>query len=274
VSERIGDRELSRAAAVDTLGEGRFSVDLSTYWTVMGRPNGGYLQCLLANAAVTRARELGSGHTTATAITTNYVGAPKVGPGEVTVDVRRLGRGVTFAHVRLVEGGELTTESLVTLGRIANDGAPRYGGLRPVPLPPREHCLEAMRSDEVNIGRCVELRLDPSCAGWWRGEVADVAEVRGWIRLVDGAWDTWTILFATDALPPATFPIGSTGWVPTLQLSSYVRAIPRGEWLRARQYCVVVDGNLVDERCELFDDTDRLVASSSQLAMVRFAPEH
>jgi acyl-CoA thioesterase len=75
---------------------------------------------------------------------------------------------------------------------------------------------------------------------------------------------------ASDAMPPATFPLGSSGWVPTLQLTTYVRRVPRSEWLRARQWCVVVADGLVDERCELFDDRDELVASSSQLAMVRF----
>ena len=76
-------------------------------------------------------------------------------------------------------------------------------------------------------------------------------------------------LFASDALPPATLPLGSSGWVPTLQLTSYVRRLPASEWLRARQKAIVIADGLVDERCELFDDDGTLVASSSQLAMVR-----
>jgi acyl dehydratase len=43
-----------------------------------------------------------------------------------------------------------------------------------------------------------------------------------------------------------------------------------GEWLRARQWCVVITDGVVEERCELFDARDQLVATSSQLAMVRF----
>jgi acyl-CoA thioesterase len=58
--------------------------------------------------------------------------------------------------------------------------------------------------------------------------------------------------------------------VPTLQLTSYVHQIPVGEWLRARQWCVVITDGVVEERCELFDARDQLVATSSQLAMVRF----
>ena len=119
----------------------------------------------------------------------------------------------------------------------------------------------------------VDFRLDPTCAMWLDGERSDLAEVKGWLRLNDGVgtWDAWTLLFASDGLPPATFPLGSSGWVPTLQLPSYVHQIPNGEWLRARQWCVVITDGLVEERCELFDDRDQLVATSSQLAMVRFS---
>jgi acyl-CoA thioesterase len=82
------------------------------------------------------------------------------------------------------------------------------------------------------------------------------------------------LLFASDAMPPATFPLGSSGWVPTLQLTTYVRRIPASEWLRARQWCVVIADGIVDERCELFDARGELVASSTQLAMVRLPNAH
>jgi acyl-CoA thioesterase len=64
-------------------------------------------------------------------------------------------------------------------------------------------------------------------------------------------------------------PLGSSGWVPTAQLTSYVRRVPKSEWLRGRQLAVVIADGLVDERCELFDETGQMVASSTQLAMVR-----
>jgi acyl-CoA thioesterase len=150
---------------------------------------------------------------------------------------------------------------------------PRYVDPTPFDLAPIEECLEPMRSADINIGHCMELRMDPACAGWWQGAIAERGEIRGWLRLDDGSpgWDPWSLLFASDALPPATFPLGSSGWVPTLQLTSYVRSAPVGEWLRARQWCVVIDGDLVDERCELYDERGRLVANSYQLAMVRFS---
>ena len=50
----------------------------------------------------------------------------------------------------------------------------------------------------------------------------------GLLRFVDGRDpDPLALLYAVDALPPATFDLsGTTGWVPTLSLTAYVRAPP------------------------------------------------
>ena len=276
VSDATLTRSLREAAGVEPLGNSRYAVTLSQYFSVVGRPNGGYLQCVMANAALAGAVEAGAPHLHATAVTSNYVGAPKIGPAEIEVKIRRVGRGASFAHVSLYEGGVFTTESLVVLGTLHADATPRYIDAPLFEVAPLEECVRSIMNDEINIMKSAELRLDPSCVGWWNGEISDRGEVRGWIRLSDGEgeWDAWSVLFATDALPPATFPLGSSGWVPTLQLTSYVRAVPTSEWLRVRQWCVVVEDNLVDERCELFDARGQLVASSSQLAMVRFPHAH
>jgi hypothetical protein len=48
------------AAAVEPLGPDRFLDLLSPYYTVVGHPNGGYLQCLMANAALAAASDEGA----------------------------------------------------------------------------------------------------------------------------------------------------------------------------------------------------------------------
>jgi acyl-CoA thioesterase len=40
--------------------------------------------------------------------------------------------------------------------------------------------------------------------------------------------------------------------------------------LKVRQWCVVIEDGIADERCELFDERGQLVASASQLCLVRF----
>ena len=269
-------RALRDAAAVEPLSPGRFSVELSEHYAIDGHPNGGYLQTVMASGALAGAAEAGSHHVHATAVTTNYMGGPAVGPAELRAEVRRVGRGVSFVHVTLLQDDVVTTESLVTLGTLRDDSVPHYQDAPVPPVAEREQCLGSNVDDEINIRNVIDVRLDPQYAMWTSGEFDGRGEVRGWLRLNDGdsSWDPWSVLLATDAMPPATFPLGSSGWVPTLQLTSYVRRVPTGEWLRARQWCVVVADGLADERCELFDDRDELVASSSQIAMVRFPGGH
>lgn len=262
---------LADAAAVNPVGEGRYDVDLARQFTVFDYPNGGYLQCVMANAALAAASEAGAAHVHATAVTTNFVATPVVGPASVTTEVRRVGRSASFVHVTLSQDNEVTTEALVTVGNLSDSSRTRYQGSQPPPIAPLLDCIELPVHEAMSIHHSVELRCDPAGLQWWNGDVG-AGEIQMWMKLTDGGgpWNPWSVLFACDAMPPATLPLGSTGWVPTLQLTSYVRRIPASEWLRARQWCVVVADGLVDERCELFDDTGELVAVSSQLALVRF----
>jgi acyl-CoA thioesterase len=263
-------RVLRTAASVEPVSPGVYSAQLSPFFTIMGHPHGGYLQCVIASAALAGASDEGSTHLHVTAVTTNFVNAPEVGAAELRVDVRRIGRGVSFVHVSLSQKGELATESLVTLGTLRDGSTVRYQYMRPFDMPALEKCRPSNVSDEVNISSVLEVRLDPAVTGFWDGQLSSTAEVRGWLRLEgEDTWDAQSLLFAGDALPPATLPLGSSGWVPTVQLTSYVRRVPKSEWLRGRQLAVVIADGLVDERCELFDETGQMVASSSQLAMVR-----
>ena len=266
------ERSLRVAAGVEPIGPDHYSVLLSPYYSVVGRPNGGYLQCVMASTALAAASEAGAHHLHATAVTTNFMSAPESGLAELRTDVRRLGRGVSFVHVTLSQNEQVNSEALVTLGVISQDSVARYMDATPPILPPLDECRQSTGSDEINIMRVVDQRLDPSSADWWNGEISERGEIRGWLRLNDGdaSWDALSLHFACDAMPPAVFPLGSSGWVPTLQLTSYVRRIPAGEWLRGRQWCTVVADGTFDERCELFDERGELVAMASQLAMVRF----
>ena len=81
------------------------------------------------------------------------------------------------------------------------------------------------------------------------------------------------MLFLADAIPPATLMIGSTGWVPTLQMSAYVRARPAPGWLGIRMTAGLVADGMVDETCVLWDSRGHMVGQSTQLARLRFPDE-
>jgi acyl-coenzyme A thioesterase PaaI-like protein len=263
---------LADAASVEPAGEDRFTADLASQFTFFGYPNGGYLQCVVANAALAAASDAGAAHLHATAVSSNFISSGPVGPAQLDTQVRRVGRGASFVHVSLRQGEALTMESLVTVGTLSESSQLRYQSSSPPALAPWSDCVDLPVPEGMPIYGSVHLRADPDSPQWWNGERGP-GEISLWMRLKDagGPWDPGSLFLALDALPPATLLLGSNGWVPTLQLTSYVRRIPSSEWLRARQWCVVVADGLVDERCELFDDNGEMVACSSQLAMVRFA---
>jgi Thioesterase-like superfamily len=264
------------ATAVSALGEGAYRAELDESYSILGKPNGGYLLAVAARAATTELAAIGTTHPHCVAASASFVRAPKCGPADVAVTVHRSGTKVSQVHAAIIQDGRVTVDTILACSRLDAGTKPRYEEPCTVTVADLEHCPRVAPGgppgEGVTIMDRVELHLDPATTGFSRGEVVDEAEVRGWLRLADGRpLDPLALLFASDALPPATFPIGSSGWVPTIQLSVYVRGLPAPGWLLARQRAKLVAGGLVDEVCELWDSTGRVVVQATQLAMVRFA---
>ena len=69
--------------------------------------------------------------------------------------------------------------------------------------------------------------------------------------------------------PGGTLELATLGWVPTLELTVYVRGVPTPGPLMVRQRARLVQAELVDEVCHVWDTRGRLVAQATQLAGVR-----
>jgi hypothetical protein len=95
-------------------------------------------------------------------------------------------------------------------------------------------------------------------------------ELRGWARISPEPPDPYAVLVALDCLPPATFDLGLTGsWVPTLELTAYLRSLPADGPLRVRQRARLIADGRVDEECDVWDADGVLVGSAHQLAALR-----
>jgi hypothetical protein len=116
----------------------------------------------------------------------------------------------------------------------------------------------------------IEVRLEPETSGFTTGVPSGRGELRGWLSLPNGeSFDPTSLLFAVDAFPPATFDIEFAGWVPTLELTVYVRALPMPGPVRVLQRAQLIDAQRVDESCFIWDHRGRLVAHATQLAGIR-----
>jgi acyl-coenzyme A thioesterase PaaI-like protein len=268
--------EFDVATAVEPTGDGAFAMEVDAGFTVGPKPNGGYLLAAAARAAGLALADAGSDHRDPLAASAHYLRAPDPGPAEIRTEVLRLGRGASHVRTTLSAGGKACVDATFTIGTLPDPApAPFWSGIDPVEVPPREDCvrLEARREGmpfTVSIMDRSDVRLDPAVLGFATGNPSGRADLRGWISFADDRpADPLGLLFFLDALPPATFELAPTGWVPTLSLTAYVRARPAPGPLRIRQRARVVQDGRFDEVCEIWDATGCLVGEATQLAAIR-----
>jgi hypothetical protein len=245
---------------------GRISAD----WTIGGKPNGGYLLEMLG-----RATSAVSPHPHPIAASAHYLHSPDPAPVDIDVELLRAGRSASQARARMSQDGRACVEALFTLAALPEMSAASWqAGLPAMPQTPFAECIRARTPTPTGIPipmlDQVDLRVDPATAGFMRGRPSGRGELRGWLALLDGQdFDPCSLLFAVDAFPPATFDVELTGWVPTLELTAYVRGLPAPGPVRVLHVARLVQDQRVDEACFVWDAEGRLVAQSTQLAGVR-----
>jgi hypothetical protein len=244
-----------------------YDVELDASWSIGTKPHGGYLLSTMAGLALDEA------HPHPMAISAHYVTSPDAGPATVEVERLRTGRSVASSRIRLAQES-ICVEALLSAGSYSPDADVVWSRGEPPVLAPLEECPRAPAEGPtgLRVGQLdhTELRIDPATAGWAVGAPAGRAEVRAWLRRDDGNDPSLLdLLVFADALPPVTFDLGLMGWVPTLELTVLIRALPAPGWIRAVQKARLLQDGWLDEECELWDSNDRLVAQARQLAGYR-----
>jgi hypothetical protein len=268
----------TQIAAVDGTS---FRTTVHALWTVGDKPNGGYLLALLARAARQVGTERGQHDWDVVSSSITYLRPPDLGPAEIRATLLRQGRSAAQVRTVLVQDGHEVVDAVSVVAALPDGSAPRYNDVAPLRCAQPENCVRLPPTMpggvRVGIMDVLDLRLDPSCVPGTTPQPVDgvpLAELRGHTRFADGREpDPLALLFFIDAIPPATFMIGSSGWVPTLQMSAYVRARPAPGWLGIRLTAHLVTGGMVDETCTMWDSTGAVVAQATQLARLRFPDE-
>jgi len=256
-----------KATAIQPAADGTFAVELDPEWTIGGRPHGGYLLAVLGRAALAATPD----HPHPLSASAVYASSPNVGPATVSVEVIRRGRLASQVRARLAQDGKVLIEATFVIGAL-DPAAEVLFTDAPVPaVAPIEECTR-MSTDPLGNGFRIAMldtvaqRIDPASFANGTGDL------RGWLGFDDGTpFDVSSLLYVADSFPPPTLALGSVGWVPTLSLSVYLRAIPAPGPLRMRQRARVLTGGFVDIMCEAWDSRDRIVLQATQLAAVRMA---
>ncbi|MBJ7358500.1 MAG: thioesterase family protein [Nocardioides sp.] len=248
-----------------------FSADLHPGWGVGGRPNGGYLLAVLGRAVAATGR-----HPDVVAVSAHFLRPPATGPADVELEVLHEGRSVSTVRASLRQEGRTCVEALVTTGDLDRTAPVWRGEIEPPAVAAMEDCTRLVAvtdAFEVPLMDQLDLRLDPGSMGWTVGAPTGRGELLGRIALLDEpAFDPLSLLVAVDAFPPAPFDVEVTGWVPTIQLSAYVRARPADGPVVVRHRAQVIAQGRVDETTTVWDRNGAVVAQGTQLAGIRLAP--
>ncbi len=273
----VGDGELDRDTALVPRGPGVYDAELSAGWTILGPVHGGYLLALLGRAL---ADTLPYPHPFT--ITAHYLTASRPGPAVIRTETARSGRTLATGTASLFQLEDDGTEVervrvLASYGDLETLPDDVRTTAKPPAIPPVEGCFGAEDAPEglpspitAPLTDRLWMKLDPATLGWAIGAPSGKGEMRAWFGLADGrAPDPLALLVAVDALPPTGFELGVKGWVPTVELTAHIRALPAPGPLRVAITTRNLAGGFLEEDAEVWDSTDRLVAQSRQLARAR-----
>ena len=253
--------------AIVPAGDGAWTTRLAGDWNIGDNSNGGY-----ALTPVLRAlREL-TGQPDPISVTTHFL-RPARGDADARIEATLIRSGRTTATAR----GSLSQEGKDRLVVIASFGdLEQQVGVGPEvspdppDLPPVERCIQRSvleQGVDLPLLSRAEICVHPDHAVPGGSERA---VVEGWIRFADGTHpSTLSLPFFTDAFPPSIFSlVGSTGWVPTIELTVHVRRVPAAGWLRGRFECDDLHGGRMIETGALWDSGGALVARCRQLGLL------
>jgi hypothetical protein len=204
-------------------------------------------------------------------LTANYIS--RCVPGEARVQVEEISRSKQFDRFegRLFQGDKEKIRVLGTFAEEKNECfIDRYEESTPE-IPPLEECFAIPALPRYTMMDSLDIRLDPACAGWMQGRLAEKSEHRGWVRFRDDRhYDMLSLLLIADCFPPPIFATqGLVAWVPTIEITVSVRNIPVSGWLRCVLRTRYVTCGLLEEDGEVWDGEGRLVAISRQIAQFR-----
>ena len=259
----------SQASSVRPRAAGVFDAEVSGKWTIGGRPSGGYLLALLGRtaSALTDSRHV-------VAASAHYLRSPDPGPVEIEGEVLRSGRSISQVRARMRQGGRPCVEGLISTTELDASTAPRWDG----GVPDIQHIpfdggirLPPLTPDGIPVAMLhqVDLRVDPESSGITTSRPSGRGQLRGWLKLLgEEGFDPISLLYAIDAFPPATFDTDFGCWMSTVEMTAYVRAIPAPGPVRILSRVRLIDPQWVDQTCDVWDGSGRLVAQATQLAKV------
>lgn len=257
-----------RDTDLQVLEKNVFGGRLTGEWSINGNPNGGYLMAVLLSAML---KCTDKKH--AAIVTANFLSRTGITDSVVQVEPISEGKHFNRLQARLLQGDR---ETVRAWGTFSPEGIcfgdKRYEAEEPR-IAPLDQCIPIPEIGSYTLYRNMDVRLDPECAGWFQGRLSNISVHKGWIKFKDERpADALSLMLMADAFPPPVLSShGLIAWVPTIEFSANIRAIPRSTWLKAQFRSRFITCGLVEEDGELWDESGELVLISRQIAQFRQA---
>ncbi len=256
---------------------GVFEAELNKHWTIGPKVHGGAMLALCAHAARTACAGQSAGGEPV-AVSASFLWAPDPGDMRLVTSIRKRGRRISVVDVELMQGDRTAVHAVVNLGE--PEHFPPGGHAAPLlsanpvvdlmaPEPPDDvapigpgHPLAGL----VHLGEGCDVR--PLLSTMQPGTGGRPPMIQMWARPRGVAPDALFALMCGDLSAPVTFAVDRTGWAPTIQLTTFLRALPADGWLRIIATCMEIGHDWFDEDHIVVDSLGRLVVQARQLALV------
>ena len=278
--------DLARDTAVTKLAvaPGWYTAELSNAWDFR-TPSGGALMTVAMRAMQ---EELGDPGLRPLSANTHFCSPVPAGPLEVRVEVLRHGGAAAQVRAQLssttVPGPGLEVSATFARDR---DGVDLID-TAPPPVPPPDQC--ASFDVEPLIGRDrprffanLESRLAQGHMWWTKGWAPGPARIARWFRyrvpqrLADGRFDPLAIPPIADTMPPALIqqlgPDHEPFFAPSLDLTIHFLEDTNAEWILTAVHVPRARGGYATADAEIWDDRGRLIATATQMMLLRRVPD-
>jgi len=251
-------------AIISTAEPHHYTAQLSERWTIGSICNGGYLMAIGAKAMA-----MSTSQPHPLSITAYYLDKSEPGPISIVVDPIQERRSSSTVAAKIIQNGTERVRFLASYTNFDKTTGDTYIENAPPSLPPLDQCLQ-LHKPRVEINNRIALYLPPNYIENL-GKTNNQSEITGWVKLKEGGTlDLYSLILFSDALPPPIFNrIGPVGWVPTIELTVHLRAIPKPGILKCRFKTRYLTNGIVEEDGDIWDSEDNLVAISRQMAKCR-----
>ncbi len=251
--------------------DGSWDTPIHERWDIMGNANGGYLM-----ARVAAAMRAECGRRDPVTVTMHYLSPAPAGPARTECRIVKDGRRLAVVSGALVRDGRDLVRCTGVFGDVDASTGDRHVTVPPPDFPPFEECAPRESSPgapPLGLMSRLDMRIVPEDRAFMGGGATGEARMRGWFTFRDGRpVDTLALLLAADSFPPTLMNLfGPRGWVPTVELTVHVRAVPVPGPIRCVFTTRVVQGGMCEEDGELWDASGTCVAMSRQLALAPLA---